>query len=132
MHGRIIDSVSPSAWNVDAIAVVEAAFQIAVPRYFRPPPTERELEQFAAELKSMVGEEIPQEADIKALILATLGARDVAITHIGAVARVTIHGLVLAMITCKLSMTEPAIDDLILEGERTAFQRGWKPALADR
>jgi hypothetical protein len=29
-------------------------------------------------------------------------------------------------------MTQPAIDDLILEGERTALERAWKPALADR
>jgi hypothetical protein len=43
LRDRIVDSVSPSVWDRDAVAAVQATFEIAVPRYFRPPPDEHEL-----------------------------------------------------------------------------------------
>jgi hypothetical protein len=56
----------------------------------------------------------------------------VAVAHINGETRYTADALVVGLIVRKLSMTQAAIDDLILEGERTASERGWKPALADR
>ena len=130
---QIVYGLDPSVWDRDAVAVVEAMFEIAVPRYFRPHPYEHQLDQFLIELRATYPDErTPRGADIEALIRATLGESNVGIGHIDGQTRYTIHGLVVDLIVQKVSMTQPAIDDLILEGERTAIERGWKPALADR
>jgi hypothetical protein len=130
---QIVDSVSPSVWDRDAVAVVQAMFEIAVPRYFRPPPDEHELSGWVAELRDAFGQQrTPDDSEIAALIRATLEESDAGIDHIDTETRLNIYGFVLGMITKKLDMTEPAIDDLILDGERVAFEGGWKPALADR
>jgi hypothetical protein len=52
--------------------------------------------------------------------------------HIDSLRRFAIPAVVVDLIVHKLSLTGPAIDDLVLEAEQTAFERGWKPALADR
>jgi hypothetical protein len=133
LRDRIVDGVSPSVWDRDALGVVQATFEIAVLRYFRPPPDEHELSGWVAELRDAFGQQpTPDDSDMAALIRVTLGESNVAIDHIDTGTRLNIHCFVLWMITKKLDMSEPAIDDLILEGERTAFQRDWKPALADR
>lgn len=130
---QTVYGVDTSVWDRDAMAVVEAMFELAVPRYFKPHPYEHQLDQFLIELSATYPDKrTPRGADIGALIRATLGEPDVAIGHIDDQTRYTIHGLVVDLIVQKLSMTQPAIDELILEGERTAFERGWKPALADR
>jgi hypothetical protein len=88
---------------------------------------------WVAELRDAFGQqETPDDSDIAALIRAALEESNVAIDHFDTEARLNTYCFVLWMITKKLDMSEPAIDDLILEGERTALERGWKPALADR
>jgi hypothetical protein len=130
---QIVESSDPSAWDRDASAVVEAMFEIAVPRYFRPHPYEHQLDQFLIELQATYPDKrTPRRPDIEALIRATLGEPDAAIGHVDSLRRFSIHSVVVDLIVQKLSMTRAAIDDLILEGERAAFERGWKPALADR
>jgi hypothetical protein len=133
LRDRIIRRVDASVWDRDAVAVLEAVFEIAVLRYFRPQPYEHQLDQFLTELHDTYPyERAPRRADIGALIRATLGESDVAVAHINGETRYTADALVVGLIVRKLSMTQAAIDDLILEGERTASERGWKPALADR
>lgn len=130
LSNQIIESVSPSVWDRDAVAVVEAMFEIAVPRYFRPPPDEHQLSQWVIELRDAFGEQrTPGNSEIAALIRATLGESDVAIDHIDTEMRLNIYGFVLGLITKKLDMSEPALDELILDGERIAFERGWHPVL---
>ncbi len=120
-----------SGWNYDEPAVVEVAFQTVVNRIFSSSADVREVTAFVQNLRSrMHGPEVPDQLESEALIRAALGDPDVVIRGIEFSNILSIHTLVLISAAQRLGMSESEITQLVVDSERIAFERGWKPPLA--
>ena len=120
-------------WNDDEPAVVEAACELAVRRYFTQEYDVRAVADFVAELRLAAGNEPPlDQLRTEAVIRSALGEGDVVTDDITAGQQFHMRVAVIALLTFRLRLDEAAIDKLINDSERIAFERGWHPALVAR
>jgi len=121
-----------TGWNRDEPAVVEIAFHFAMRRLFAEPVDVRQITAFVRDMRSKVRtNEPPDELETEALIRQTLGEPDVVISDISPENRFRIRGATLVYAVKKLALDVDDIRQLILESEQLAFERGWKPPLAE-
>jgi hypothetical protein len=118
-------------WNSDESVVVGFAFQLAVRKIFSPSVDVREITKFVIDLRSRVRSAAPPDQLVaEALIRDALGDPDVDISDINSGEILMTHGAILLYAARKLELDEPDIKQLILDGERIAFEQGWNPPLA--
>lgn len=120
------------SWNFDEPAVVIIISERAVSRLFPQPVDVREVTEFVMKLRSMIhSTEPPNQLKAEALIRYALGDRDVDISGIKPGEMFSILGIVLGVVVHKLGITREEIRKMVLDGENTAFEQGWKPPLAE-
>lgn len=118
-------------WNDDEPAVVEAACEIAVRRFFGADYDVREITSFVSQVRSKIHSvEPPDQLRTEAMIRSALGESDVVTSDITAGQKFNIRVSVLGQAKLLLGLDAAAVDRLILEAERVAFERGWNPPLA--
>jgi hypothetical protein len=119
-------------WNDDEPAVVEAACELAVGRFFGASYDVRAVTEFVAVLREATDRD-PRYDQLKteAVIRAALGEKDVDTEGITPGQKYLIRCAVLTLVCGKLRLGEVDVDLLITEAEKIAFKRGWNPTLAD-
>jgi hypothetical protein len=120
------------SWNYDEPAVVIIVAERAIPRLFPAPVDVREITSFVMKMRSMIhSTEPPDQLKTEALIRYGLGDRNVDISGIKPREMFDILGVVLVSIVHRLGITQEEIRKMVLDGENTAFDQGWKPSLAE-
>jgi hypothetical protein len=120
-------------WNDDEPAVVEIACESAVRRFFGSDPDVREITAFVSDLRDRVkGSVTPiSQLEAEAVIRSALGEDDVDISDLRRVTLFNVRSIVTVRICLRLGLGDKEVNQLIADAERTAFERGWKPPLAD-
>lgn len=120
-----------TGWNDDEPAVVEAACELAVRRFFPQDYDVRAITAFVSELRAATGNDPPvEQLKTEAVIRSALGEADVATGDITPGQKYLMRGRVTGLAVGKLGLNEAGIDQLITDAERVAFGRGWRPPLA--
>lgn len=121
-----------TGWNDDEPAVIEAACELAARRFFPEGYGVRAITTFVSELRVATGNNPPlDQLKAQAVIRSALGEADVIIGDITPAQRFNMRIAVTVLVTGKLGLEEAAIDQLIVDSERIAFERGWHPPLAN-
>jgi hypothetical protein len=123
-------------WNHDEPAVVEAACQIASRKLFPNGADAEEVGAFVARLRSLVlarkpGGTTAGQEETEAVIHAALGDPDIVLSRFRKSEVLHAQAAVIAGACSKLGLGNATITQMITDGERTAFERGWHPALAN-
>jgi hypothetical protein len=122
---------SEAGWNDDEPAVVEAACELAVGRFFGTEYDVRDITAFVAELAEATERDLTRDQQkTEAVIRLALGDRDVETTGITAGQKYFIRIVVVALVVGKLGLREADVDQLITGAEKIAVERGWNPPLA--
>lgn len=132
---RTLNGGSATGWNDDEPAVVEAAAELVLRRYFgsRAPDPDKEASLSAAvtvglsEILRPLGE---QHAD--AVIKSALGARSPAFDALKPGDRHVLRAAVVSIASATMELDEATVDELVREAERNAFERGFHPPLIPR
>ncbi|MBO0786230.1 MAG: hypothetical protein J2P33_09150 [Actinobacteria bacterium] len=121
-----------TGWNDDEPAVIEAACEVAVRLFFPEDYDVRTITAFVSELRTPTDND-PSLDQLKAgaIIRFALGEADVVTDDIAPLQKLHIRISVITLLTFKLDLDESAIDKLIIDSERIAFDRGWHPPLAN-
>ena len=119
-------------WNDDEPAVVQAACELAVGRFFGTTYDVRAVTTFAAELYEAAAHD-PRYDQLKteAVIRSALGEQDIDTAGITPGQKYLIRGMVVTFVYGKLRLGEAELDRLITDAEKIAVKRGWNPPLAD-
>ena len=124
-----LNSGSPKGWTLDEPAVVRAAFDLAMDRYFDGRYGPPEVEAFAARLREAAGEQdkIIEVNLVQRLIRQSLRGegRRPDDPNVRVMQHTNLAALKLA--TMESGMTEPEITSLICQAEDLARSRGWNP-----
>jgi hypothetical protein len=121
-------------WNDDEPAVVEAACESAVARFFGANYDARDVTAFAALLGEAAGDDpnpMFDQLKTEAVIRLALGEPDVDTQGITPGQKFGVRVNVLAGVVGKLGLGEADVDQLITDAEKVAVRRGWNPPLAD-
>lgn len=119
-----------TGWNNDEPAVLEAACELAVRRFFGSDYSTVAVAEFVSELQMAAGAALIGQPEAEMLIRSAYGDQDVRLKDITPGKRFQLRSAIVALAVGKLKLGEAAIDQLIFESERVAFARGWKPPLA--
>jgi len=120
-------------WNYDEPAVVEAACELMVRRFFGTSYDVREITAAVSFLRTadQAKDKTPHgQLEMEAVIRSALGETDVDISGIIPPVLMEIRGAAAAYCSFKLALPESDIVQMIAEAERMAFERGWNPPLA--
>jgi hypothetical protein len=119
-------------WNYDEPGVVEIACQLVVRRLFPESVDVREITAFVMEMRSRIHSITPpDQLESEALIRSALGDTDVVLSDIDSGHMFGAYTMILGYASIKLTLSDDDIRNLILESERLALERGWKPPLAE-
>jgi hypothetical protein len=120
-----------TGWNDDEPAVVEAACERAVGRFFGSDYDVRAITAFAAELREAnANDPTNDQLKTEAVIRLALGEQNVDTQGITPGQKFLIRLAVLAGVVGHLKLSEADVDQLITDAEKVAVERGWDPPLA--
>lgn len=120
-------------WNYDEPAVIEAACELTVRRLWG---TNYDLRDITAAVTFMRaadqsgGRTPPGQLEMEAIIRAALGETDVDTSGIIPPTTFEVHIAVTGYAMRKLDLSQAEIDQIIVDAENRAFERGWNPPLA--
>ena len=121
-----------TGWNDDEPAVVQAACELAVGRFFGTSYDVRAITAFVAELREATGNDrAHDQLKTEAVIRLALGEQNVDTEGITAGQKFLIRLAVLTLAFGKLRLSEAEVEQLITEAEKIAVERGFSPPLAD-
>lgn len=115
-------------WNYDEPAVVEAACELAVRRFFSADVDARDITAIAEDMQQK-SKALPGSLEVEAVIRSALGEPEVVIDDIRPPDLMHIRAAVIGYLVINLKANF-AVDELIAEAENVAFKRGWHPPLA--
>jgi|HubBroStandDraft_5_1064220.scaffolds.fasta_scaffold706979_1 hypothetical protein len=126
-----LNSGSPKGWTLDEPAVVRAAFDLAMDRYFDGRYDPPGVEAFAARLQEAVSEwdKIIEVDLVQRLIRQSLRGEGPSQDDPNVRVMQHIHMAAVKLATMELAMTAPEISSLICQAEVLARDRGWDPPL---
>ncbi len=120
-------------WNDDEAAFVQAACEIAAPRFFGADYDVRAVGALVAEIRSVLSGsrgDYPGHLEMEAVIRSALGEVHVDLGGITPYVQYQARLGLLITAAQKMAWTEPAILELVVNAERVTFTRGWRPPLA--
>jgi len=117
-------------WNYDEPFVVGCVCEIAARKVFPAGLDIQAVSAFVTDMRSRIRSTPPPDQLVcKALIRDALGDK-VDYTNISVEKMFFAQWVIAGMAVVSLGLGEAAIDEMILEGERRAFDGGWHPPLA--
>jgi hypothetical protein len=119
-------------WNNDEPAVVQGAFEIVMRRLFGPEYDIRAITEFVGNVRAVMdGEPEVDQVKAEALIRAALGEAGVDADRINPGERYVLQTILAGGGIFSMGITdEAAVNGIIAESERVAFEQGWRPPLA--
>jgi hypothetical protein len=127
-----LNSGNPKGWTVDEPAVVRAAFDLTMDRYFDGRHDSPEVASFAARLREGVAAERRELFEVNLvdrLIRQSLRGEGYCPDEPSVAVVQNIHLGALKLATMESGTTEPEITSLICQAEDLARSRGWNPPL---
>lgn len=119
-------------WNYDEPAVVEAVCVLALRRRFPSGADPQAITAFVSGVRNRIHSETPPgQRETEAVIRFALGDPDVRVGHIPTLELLLAQYVTAAEACIQLGLDEAAINQMIIEGERVAWEQGWQPPLAD-
>jgi hypothetical protein len=120
-------------WNDDEPAVVEFASQLVLRRLFGDEYDGRVIEKFVDLIRTATDGDPPvDQLNATMLIRNALGESEIEVSKIDSGQRFVLRALAAATAAYILDLDEAAVDEIITDSERIAFERGWKPPLVRR
>jgi hypothetical protein len=117
-------------WNDDEPAVVEAVFEQAMRSFFGTEYSIGDISAFVEDTREAAASEVAvDQLAAEALIRYALDETDITVIDITRGQRYVLRGVFTAAAVGRLGIDEAAVNQLITEGERLAFERGWRPPL---
>lgn len=118
-------------WNYDEPAVVQAVFETVMRRLFGRDRDDQAIAEFAGKVRAVMdGEPEVDQGTAEALIQTALGDPG-ADAGINPGQRYVLQALLAGCGVFIMGITDEAtVNEIIAEGERVAFEQGWKPPLA--
>jgi hypothetical protein len=139
-HQRLVRQLNrgEKGWNADEPAVVEAACQLAVRRFFgayrdRDTGTLVSIAEFVRDMRERIGKQRtpPSQEDMEVVIRAALDDSVAVPAHIRRGELLNIRGAVAFNIVISImELDAQALDRFIAEAEELAMARGYQPPLA--
>jgi hypothetical protein len=126
---------SATGWNDDEPAVVQAAAELVLRRYFGPGEAVPDKAASLAHAVTAGLGEIRRPLDEQhadAVIRSALGVASPAFDALKPGDKHVLRGLVATAASVMMKLDEAAVDELVREAERITFERGWHPPLAPR
>lgn len=118
-------------WNNDEPAVVEFACQIALRRLFRGGCDASDIAGIVEVMREATGGDSPVDPlKAESMIRDALGEPDIDVKNIDPGQQFRLRYLIAVTAISLLESDEAAIDEIITDSERIAFERGWKPPIA--
>lgn len=124
-----------AGWNDDEPAVVEAAAELVLRRYFGPGQPDPELARSLAYAVTAGLGQIRRPLDERhadAVIHSALGEPSPVFDALKPGDKHVLKGTATSIAAVMMDLDEAAVDELLREAERVAFERGWHPPLASR
>jgi hypothetical protein len=122
-------------WKYDEPMVVAAACKLAVRRLWGRDYDVRDITELVTFMRNASIERRGRtkygQLEMEAVIRAALGEADVDTSGIIPPDIFEIEGAMVAVAIRKLGLSQPEIDQLLVEAENIAFERGWNPPLAE-
>jgi hypothetical protein len=119
-------------WNDDEPAVVQVACETIVRRYFGPGYDVRAVAGFVDDLREATNDDGRfSRLKTEAVIRTALGEANVDTSGIKKGERFNTHLIAIALASRRLEFNDKDVDQLIIDAEQVAFDRGWHPPLAD-
>jgi len=121
-------------WNYDEPAVVEAASELAIIRFFG---TDYDAYDISGAVSWMRDVELARnktphgQMEMEAVIRSALGEGDVDLSGIIPPVLFEIRAQVVAYVVLKLGLPEADVVRMIVQAEQMAFDRDWHPPLAN-
>jgi hypothetical protein len=122
-------------WNDDEPAVVEAAFELMLRRYYGPEGPDGVSVEWLASLaqEAFAADKSPIDArQAETIIRAALGDSGADLGMIRPMDGYRVRGAVAAFLSVSMKLGESVVDETLREAERLAFERGFHPPLAPR
>lgn len=126
---------SSAGWNDDEPAVVQAAIDLVLKRYFGPGhPDPAVLEELLDLVTSaLTADKRPQDAkNAEVVINFSLGKDSHGVDEVARIHRFRLRAIVVALASEKMDLGDADVSALLREAERLAFERGFQPTLAPR
>ena len=121
-----------TGWNSAEVAVVQAACEIVLRRYFKPDYDVRDVTEFARYLRQASGQDLGTGLmQAEALLRHALGETEISISDLTLDARVTMLGVAAGVAVRKLGLDSGAVNEMVMRAEEEARVLGWKVPLAD-
>jgi hypothetical protein len=132
---RTLNGGSATGWNDDEPAVVQAAAELVLRRYLglgEPDPDK--AGSLACAVTAGLGEirRPLDEQHADAVIRSALGAASPVFDALKPGERHILRGAAASVASVTMELDEAAVDELLREAERIAFERGWHTPLAPR
>lgn len=126
---------SATGWNDDEPAVVEAAAELVLRRFFGPGEADADRLWWLASVTRLGMAEISRPLDehhAEAVIRSALGEPASGLAALKPGDKHVLRGTAVTIASINMDLDEAAVDDLLREAERIAFERGWHPPLVPR
>jgi hypothetical protein len=118
-------------WNHDEHFVVGSVCEVSVRKRFPAGPDTQEVTAFITDMRSRIHSTTPPDHDLcEAIIRAAFRDRSVNYTNVSLVQMMHAQCAMASMAVLNLGLDDAAIDEMIVEGERLAFDGGRHPPLA--
>jgi len=115
----------PIGWNYDEHFVVGTVCEIAVRKLYPAGPDIQEITAFVAGMRSRIHSTTPPDQHVcEAIIRDAFRGQNVDFTNVSAGEMFHAQGAITGMAVRNLGLDEAAIDEMIVEGERLAFDAG--------
>jgi hypothetical protein len=122
-------------WKYDEPAVVQAACELAVRRLWGTNYDVRDITELVTFIRNASierrGRSKYGQLEMEAVIRSALGETDIDTSGIIPPDVFEIQGVMVGAAIRKLGLSQPEIDQLLVEAENIAFERGWNPPLAE-
>jgi hypothetical protein len=117
-------------WNNDEPAVVKYACQAVVRQLFGNERNIKDIMTFVEDLQTATKGDPPiDQRKAGSLIREALGIADIDASDIDPGQQFVLTSMIAGTAAMLLDLDEAAVDEIITESERIAFEHGWKPRL---
>jgi hypothetical protein len=124
---------SAKGWNDDEPAVVEAAAELVLRRFFGPGQPDADRLWWLASVACLAMTDISRPLDerhAEAVIRSALGNAAGTSFSMSSGDKYLLQGALASLASINMDLGKAEVDELLREAERLAFDRGWHPPLA--
>jgi hypothetical protein len=132
---RALNGGSATGWNDDEPAVVQAAIELVLSRYYGSRAADPSgLESLVTPVnEALVADSHPDDVEkAEAVIHSAAGDDTRGIEMVARIDRYRLRAVTVALASAQLELSDADVDSVLREAERVAFEQGFHPPLVQR